>query len=383
MLLTDPPELKQHAARGDPPIEKWPGRIVTREDLMAACGDTRDWFRYGHRLQVYEEAWKEFADARARRRDFKSGFDFKQVLILGDFGTGKTTIAIKKLLQYFRRGHAGFMNASGLIGWRLDGPQMYTAIGFMPKHSIIAIDESSVHLPNLLTNAVAVDSWVGMTLNTRKQDCLIMYMSAYDWAISSGIRRECKEVWLPVPKDEIEIAGSEQAGSSRDPANDPANFRLAYYVWDDYPYKKKNIIEGPDPTAEKGFGPPDYTCFDEGEDVRKALLLNDTFQLAKVGAARLAGADNVKEDLTRFHGGAGPSESNRNGRKQQIWEDMLEFFVKHQENPPEYFQAGQIGKECNIGSGEAGRLLRELLPSVKMKQRHGYPSEDIYEAMEV
>ena len=54
MVLRDPPEVKQYAKRGDPPMDQWPGRVVTREDLMKAGGDPRDWFRYGHRLTRVE-----------------------------------------------------------------------------------------------------------------------------------------------------------------------------------------------------------------------------------------------------------------------------------------------------------------------------------------
>ncbi len=39
--------------------------------------------------------------------------------------------------------------------------------------------------------------------------------------------------------------------------NDPDNFRLAWHVWDDYPFRKANLIEGPDPTDKGGFGPPE------------------------------------------------------------------------------------------------------------------------------
>ena len=38
MVLRDPPEVKQYAKRGDPPMDQWPGRVVTREDLMKAGG---------------------------------------------------------------------------------------------------------------------------------------------------------------------------------------------------------------------------------------------------------------------------------------------------------------------------------------------------------
>ena len=50
----DPPELARYSARGDAPIEKWPGQPVTTEKIMQATGDPRDWYRYGHRLQAAE-----------------------------------------------------------------------------------------------------------------------------------------------------------------------------------------------------------------------------------------------------------------------------------------------------------------------------------------
>ena len=46
---------------------------------------------------------------------------------------------------------------------------------------------------------------------------------------------------------------------------------------------KDDPIEGK--VADEGFGPPTYTMFDEGENVRNAFLLNDTFELAAAGAA--------------------------------------------------------------------------------------------------
>ena len=91
-LLYDPVDLSNYAKRGDPPIEEWPGIPVGRERIMASAGDPRDWFRYGHRLKAAEKAWAEWADARNRRRDFTSGYTWNQILILGDYGSGKTTL---------------------------------------------------------------------------------------------------------------------------------------------------------------------------------------------------------------------------------------------------------------------------------------------------
>ena len=101
-MLFDPPELGEYAERGDPPLAEWPGTIRMRQDVMAACGDKRDWFRFGHRYEAYLRYWNEWADARARRRDMSSGFDWDQILIIGEYGAGKTTLGIKAALADFR-----------------------------------------------------------------------------------------------------------------------------------------------------------------------------------------------------------------------------------------------------------------------------------------
>ena len=144
--LIDPPDVARYAQRGDPPMSEWPGRIVGRKDLMMASGDPRDWFRYRHREQAYEEAWLEFADARNRRKDFMADFSWNQILVLGDYGSGKTTLGTHLARQFFGLGHPVFSNASCLFGWRLEHEQMYTAMGFMPKSSVLLIDESSAAL---------------------------------------------------------------------------------------------------------------------------------------------------------------------------------------------------------------------------------------------
>ena len=132
-------------------------------------------------------------------------------------------------------------------------------MGFMPANSVLLIDESSAALASRVGHGVSVSSFVEMNLkNTRKRNCVVVYMSAQDWEISASIRRNCREVWMPVPKDDLDVADSGHGGSGR-PAENPDNFRLAWHVWDDYPYRKANLIEGPNPDDKGGFGPPTYT----------------------------------------------------------------------------------------------------------------------------
>ena len=70
---------------------------------MASCGDPRDWFRYGWRLEAYQRHWMEWGDARARRRDMSAGYEWDQILIIGPYGAGKTTLGIHEALKWFRK----------------------------------------------------------------------------------------------------------------------------------------------------------------------------------------------------------------------------------------------------------------------------------------
>ena len=375
-MLHDPPEVAQLAARGDPPIERWPGRVVTRQDIMKASGDPRDWFRYGHRLKAAEKAWGEYIDARQRRRNFMAGFEWNQILVLGDYGSGKTSVAAKAALQFFRLGHAVFSNASCLFGWRLEAEEMYTALGFMPANSVMLIDESSASLAARVAHSVAGTTFGEMNLNIRKRNCVVFYMSAQDWQISANIRRDCKEVWMPVPKDDLEVDGRGYGGA-RGQANNPDNFRMAWHVWDDYPYRKANLIEGTDANKDAGFGPPAYTMYDEGDLVRWAYLLNDTFELAHAGAATMADREVVKAQLEAFHRGDGPSRAGHRVEKDVQLEQLVMLFQEKRDEPPPFFRAGDIGRWIGVSSSKAGLLMQEFF-EVRNIRNHGYPSDELY-----
>ena len=137
-----------------------------------------------------------------------------------------------------------FSNASCLFGWHLEREEMYTALLFVPKNSVLLFDESSAHLSSRVGHGVAVSSFAESNLNTRKKNCIMAYMSAHDWEIAPAIRRNCKEVWMPVGKDDLEVEAGSPIKGKVSPANNPDNFRMAWHVWGDYPYRKANLIEG-------------------------------------------------------------------------------------------------------------------------------------------
>lgn len=381
-MIEDPPDAKRYQQRGDPPVSMWPGQFIKRERVMMAGGDPRDWFRVGHRLEAVEYATYEFVDARRRRKNFMAGFDWNQILILGDYGSGKTTLGSWLAYKWFRLGHPVFSNASTLIGWQVEHEQMYTALGFMPAASILLIDESSAALASRVGHGVAVATFGEMNLNTRKKNGIIVYMSAQDWEIASSIRRNCKEVWMPVPKGDFEVSGAASGFRGR-PADNPDNFRMVWHVWDDYPYRKANLIEGKQAADTDGFGPPTYTMYAEGEEVRMAYLLTDTFELAAAGAATIADRDMIKDELAAFRDRHGPSRSGRKESREELAYkervgELLNFFGMRANNPPSHFTAAEIGAAVGLPAMTAGQFIQELLPGIKPTGRGGYPSDEIY-----
>ena len=378
-MLTDPPELAQEADRGDPPIELWPGKPTTKRTVMQACGDPRDWFRYGHRLEAFEQVWTEFADARARRRDFMSGFDWNQILIIGRYGSGKTTIALNYALPYMRRGHPIFSQAGMLVGWHLERDESYTAMARGPKCGLWLNDEASSSLAGRVAHGIAVTSTSETNLNTRKQNSIVMYMTAQDRMLAPSIRRECKEVWKAVPRDEL-LAGMPvrdmSTGEERPlPAEDPDNFRIAYYVWDDFPYEQADIIDGQ--KISDGFGPPSYTAYDEGENVRLAYLLTDTFQLAQPGFATLADRDNIKEDMAAIAEGRAPVDRSEPQADDRLLR-FLGFLQENEYDPPEFFRAAAIGAAIGANPAQAGSYVQQTCQVYSVPKK-GYPSEQLYD----
>ena len=146
-----------------------------------------------------------------------------------------------------------FSNASVLFGWHLEHEEMYTAMGFMPKFSVLLIDEGSAALASRVAHGVSISTFSEMNLNTRKNGCYVMYMTA-------SIRQHCKEVWKPLPGTLVTV---EDSGAGRlHPATDPDNFTLAWDVWGDGPYQKNDLIE--EKKEEDGFGPPTKRCATKG-----------------------------------------------------------------------------------------------------------------------
>ena len=265
--MTDTTMSKGVAPRGDRPLGDWPGRIVKPMDFVWPPGaDLPDAF-FEYRMEAFQQAWLEFAEARRYRTNMHEGFDWNQILVTGeDCGMVATTLA----RHFFGLGHAVF-STSCLFGWRVEAGEFPAALDYMPKNSVLVIgpDDGNGFLAEADPRFI---STLGLTM--RQKNCILVYVAPQDHHVASSIRVGCKEVWVAVDMAELlrdeELRHREEAELRElgmDPEKNPAAFRLAWRVWQDYPYS----------TAASAMrsGGPAYTKYDFGEFVRRAYLLHD------------------------------------------------------------------------------------------------------------
>ena len=365
MMLSDPPELQRMkaASRFYMTEESYPGEKIGSSYIMAASLNPKDWFRYRWREQAAIQAWAEYYDARNRRRNIASGYDWDQILIIGSYGQGKSTLGVLEFYNWFRVGHPGFNNAAALVGWRLKGEEVYTAKGEYPTDAMELIDETSAWMERRMGVGVAVSSYSGDNLNTRKQNCKSIHTTAHDWEVPHSIRNEVREVWLPLKKEQMHVELADAVpveGGRPNPASDADNFRIAWHVWTDYPYRKGNLIEGGvgnDP--KKGFGEPNHTMYDEGENVRMAYLLNDTWELAKTGFSSVADREEVKDNLRRRHG---IEPTQREPAADPLAAKLRAYFESREFDPPDFYQPGEIADVLGVDPRTAGHGGQESNP---------------------
>ena len=232
---------------------------------------------------------------------------------------------------------------------------------------------------------MSVSTFSEMNLNTRKQNCIVIYMTAHDWEMAASIRQHCKEVWKPLPSDLVSVGRNGHGVSGLRPADDADNFTIAWDVWGDSPYSKRDLMEGK--KEEAGFGPPEATYYDEGEMVRNAYLLNDTFELAKVGSATTSDRDVVKSALGRFldeqtlsHQEAG-DPSARLGQDHKVLRTVEFFMDQMEDGGKDFYRAGDVAKALDISTQEAGQLIQRAFP-IEPHRRKAYPTGEIFAHIE-
>ena len=186
-LLYDPPELRLLQKERNKPMADWPGEFIGLRYVMSACGNPKDWFKYGHRAQVHQEYNWMWAQAYSERRDMHLTFKHNQILVIGEYGQGKTTLCVHHALhRAFWWGHPVFSNASALFGRRISPEELYTCIVDMPRDGVLFIDEASAAAESGMGGGVAIAALSSSLLNNPKQNVQVLYATAQDHQIANG-----------------------------------------------------------------------------------------------------------------------------------------------------------------------------------------------------
>ena len=367
-LYRDPPNIVW--GRGIPPESEWPGRRTNEEDVAAACGDGRDWFRYWHRLEKHRELWASYDRRRQGKKDdhYYRGFKWNQRLIIGMYGVGKTTIAVANGLSRLQRGFPFFHNGSGLVGWVLFGDEIFTAMAIIPPCSVLLFDEAHTTLPGRLGGSTAVSVCQSLGANIRKINCQWDIVSAQHNTVHQMIRADCVEVLRPF-KPDIDTGGTRRP-TGLQTWNDNRNFILAWDVWEGTPFADPEVRRWGMDTK-----PADYWALLSGEAARNAFLMTDSFQRIDAGNAVLADKENIKDSLRRLRGQA---ESDARSPQQAAVLEVVASIVESNTNEP-YVTAGQISQATGFNSASVGRIVNEMF-GVSNTRGKGYSIDDLVNA---
>ena len=356
-----PSRASAHSAigRGDPPESMWAGREVTIEEVAMACGDDRDYFSYDMRLQAAKEAKSRYTVARKNRRNMASKFKFGQIMLIGDMGASKSTLAAWDAYRYYQRGHPFFHNGGFLFGRMVEGAGIYEIVDQVPRNSVIAVDEAHTGLESGMAGSTGVRAFTILCAGLRKKNCRLLMMSAMAVMVTRRIREMCSEVWRPMkPNIELPDYGYQ---TTPPPHNDPSKFVFCWDVWRDFPFRGIDITSSKR-GAKGGFGPPEDTYIAMGDSVRNAFMMTDSFQpVATAVAQQFAN----KEAMSR----------QREAGQQGLTDDhkrIIGYLWKRggEADPPLYMKVDTIALSNNMTASRAGRIMRGLFGDVDNAQ-HG------------
>lgn len=289
--------------RRDPPPSAWPGETVTEDAVAVASGDERDWFIYRMRLAAFRRGRALFQQARKRRRKYSSGFRHEQIMFVGQMGAKKTVSAAEEAFKWYQRGHPVFHNGGFLFGNEVKGADIYEIVDDVPKYSVILVDEAHSTLESGSGTTTGVRGFVILEAGLRKQNGKLLLMSAMAKKVHPMVREMCSTVRRPlkvvIRKEDFSYAVSEPGHS------DPANFVIVWEEWRDYPFLGTDIIDGQVGQKGKyGLGPPDAVMMAQGESVRNAYMLIDSFApVERSVAMRYAGKQAMEDAWARKEGG--------------------------------------------------------------------------------
>ena len=345
--------------RADPPESEWPGRWVDVRDVAASAGDGRDWFSFEMRLKAHVRAMKLFRRARRyrlpRKRGLSPGFDFAQIMWVGDMGASKSVSAMEEAFFWFQRGHPFFHNGGFNIGRVIEGADIYEIISRIPMYSVVAIDEAHTGLESGMAMSTGVRSFAILGAGLRKKGCKLLLMSAMARMIVRIVREMTSEVRRPFKVNAAPVDHGFQVDYK--PRNDPRNFVLAWDLWRDFPFRGVDIVDGRGSKRNDGLGKPDVTQGVLGETVRNAYLLTDSFRPVDSAHAQRYAGKAAMEAARAAQQQVGLTDDDKN---MIVW---LHGFLQRPDCPRNV-RTAVIAMNQEVTDREAGRLMNRIFGDV-------------------
>ena len=344
--------------RHDPPEDEWAGRSVSIDDVADSSGDERDWFSFPMRLEAHLLEVALFRKARKLRRKLSSGFDFGQIMWVGDMGASKSVSACEEAAFWHERGHEFFHNGGFNFGRVIEGADIYEIIARIPRHSVVAIDEAHTSLESGAAMTTGIRSFAILCAGLRKKGCKLLLMSAMARMVVRIVREMTSQVRRPFKiKADLDDHGFHV---ERPAHSDPRNFVLAWEKWDGFPFRGADIVEGRGRRRNDGLGRPHGLQTSFGELVRHAFLLTDSFRPVDTAhAQRYAG--KAAMEAARAAAEVGLTDAHIELLQ---W---LEEKVDSADCPPT-FTAEAVGLALAMPPRRVGQLLKGLFGDVEGAQ---------------
>lgn len=344
--------------RHDPPEDEWAGRPVKVDEVADSSGDERDWFLFPMRLEAHLLEIALFRKARKLRRKLSSGFDFGQIMWVGDMGASKSVSACEEAAYWHQRGHEFFHNGGFNFGRVIEGADIYEIIARIPRYSVVAIDEAHTSLESGAAMTSGIRSFAILCAGLRKKGCKLLLMSAMARMVVRIVREMTTQVRRPFKiKADLDDHGFRV---ERPAHSDPRNFVLAWEMWDGFPFRGADIVEGRGRRRNDGLGRPHGLQTSRGELVRHAFLLTDSFRPVDTAhAQRYAG--KAAMEASRAAAEVGFTDAHI---------QLLEWLEEKVEAPdcPPTFTAEAVGLAVAMPPRRVGQLLKGLFGDVEGAQ---------------
>ena len=349
--------------RADPPESQWAGRWINETDVALSSGDERDWFTLEQRLATFNEGMKRYQTARRRRRKLSSQFDFAQIMFVGDMGAKKSVAMGHEAYKWFQRGHPFFHNGGYNFGRLVEGADMYELVDRVPRNAVIAIDEAHTGLESGMAMATGVRAFAILGAGLRKKNCKLLMASAMAKMVVRTVRDMTSEVRQPL-KVGIRVQDHGYALDYPEHSN-PLNFVLVWQSWLDFPFRGVDLTEGRRTRRRNnGLGPADVVRMAQGEGVRNAFLITDSFRPVDTAhAQRFAGKAAMEEARSAQ---AGFTDDHRRVVT-YLWERATSGEC------PAFIKPEMIGLALGMKSSAVGRLMNGIFGDVEgVRKKDGY-----------